>query len=310
MKNDVAPATNFRGRDISPRCPDGSASRPYLAFTRTELLVLLVVIGFLAALLLPAFAAATREKAPRVQCQNNLQQLWLAVQIYGNENNDKPPQGDLGVHNTNPSMLTNNLHAGGSLWDLPDGSTYKLIDSGAKRAIFFCAGQRSSIMDTDYWWNYGTSLDASGRTIPAGQLGQYTTQGYLWMFDRGDVSCNNTRPVYSDNGGTPNLNRRRQLTKKLSVANTNLTLSTTELIADITVSEGNNRSTAKFINVSSANSGTVLGGLVFSGYNTSHVQGKQLSGGNILFLDGHADWRPASQMDWIVGWSNNRYFWF
>lgn len=122
-------------------------------FTLVELLVVIAIIGVLVALLLPAVQTA-REAARRMQCQNHLRQIGLAVHQFNDTFNVLPSGGNSGgitLINGTPATPTSDpfQNAGAMFQILPYLEQSAVYNAGVVSqiqsktiSIYFCPSRR------------------------------------------------------------------------------------------------------------------------------------------------------------------------
>jgi prepilin-type N-terminal cleavage/methylation domain-containing protein/prepilin-type processing-associated H-X9-DG protein len=233
------------------------------AFTLIELLVVIAIIAVLLGILMPGLQAA-KERGRRLKCMNNLRQVGVAVHMYANDNRGMVP--------VNPKV-------GDWLWDVPRRTANVLTDNGAKRTILYCPGVTLSVKDKDIitkWWDFGgtdaADIDTQRRVI-----------GYSWLGKRSEYG--------KPSGGAVYLNAlaeayRRPYVTKITVKNA----SSIELTVDAIPSVGTSVDGTgdRFYGIQTEN--------VPEGHQSGHMKNTKPAGGNIVFLDGHTEWRGFPEM--------------
>jgi prepilin-type N-terminal cleavage/methylation domain-containing protein len=243
------------------------------AFTLIELLVVIAIIAILAALLLPVLSA-TKNKAIRASCLNNLHQIGVGLFVYTGESNDKLPQ----ENDANGPSRAN---------DLPGSVGDQLLSVVPNKKTFYDPGKASRFTDlvnfagpTNLW----DFIESTGYGDPP-----FHVTGYAFMFsgtycDIKPAAQNKTMAQEQ----TPNPNP--------FLPAVNISLSARELVACATVCDPHDVPNSMRYTEPTINYVTVSHDPHFPADISPHLKGIFPAGGNILFKDGHVAWRNFNDM--------------
>ena len=160
----------------------------------------------------------------------------------------------------NQYLPSYSANAGTWLWDIPTRTAQFIVDSGGTRKLLYCPSRFASVKDIDLWWNFRSG---------------YTVTAYAWLIKRNPL-FRGPQPLYDGARGLD----LKFLYERIDDGEP----SSAEIVVDCVISENGN-------NFTRIRSG------VIDHHSTSHLKTDNLpAGGNILFLDGHTQWRDFGLM--------------
>ena len=254
-------------------------------FTLIELLVVIAIIALLMGILLPALSAV-REQGRRAVCAQNEKNTGLGLFVYANDYDGKLPLNEVDRW----------------LFDVSYWTTDIILRTGAfDRHIFYCPSWRQR--DDIIFWRYGENLpDGTPESYATPEPSDDGTRknyhrimGYFWFLD-----------IVTHRAHQPMGSGRKEWVR--SVVATENPPALVELISDVTASNGPDPVASDF---TQATGGCWSRWQIYD--RTNHLRkGTRPTGGNILFVDGHVEWRKFDEMEhrWFWQAYGNPCFWW